>query len=210
MTYNTYTGKDSVKIKNAAAGADTAIGSAETRNNSIDAEVGKRSAERSKVKSSDPSALKNKRSQNKEVAVSRLPAFIGLAQKKKIETIKVNTVKKYPLAIAIIIMISITSMFMYIVVSAVGVNELKMRSTEMNNELESLIKQYDELSLEVEKRDNLRFIEELAVNQYGMINKEYVTKHYINMQKEDKIEVMDGKGSLDSSSDRSASESVPD
>jgi len=81
-------------------------------------------------------------------------------------------------------------MFMLVVVNAVSINKMKLETTQMNSELEKLIEREDELTLELEKRDDLRYIREIAVNQYGMIDKKHATKHYISLDKEDKVEVL--------------------
>ena len=79
---------------------------------------------------------------------------------------------------------------MFLIVNAVMISDMKTTTTQMNLRLENLIDKKEDLKLELEKRDNLKYIEEIAKNQFGMIKKEYVTKHYITLGSVDKIEVI--------------------
>ncbi len=137
-------------------------------------------------------------SKSEMIATSRIPGILGLAQKRKFETRKVEVVNKYPFAITMAAIVAITCMFMMLVVNAVSISDMKTRTTQMNGQLEKLIEKREELSLELEKRDDLRYIEEIAKNQYGMIKKDYVTKYYVSLDNHDKIELI---GDSDSSAD---------
>ncbi len=137
-------------------------------------------------------------SKSEMIRTSHIPGILGLAQKRKFETRKVEVVNKYPFAIAIAAIIAITCMFMMLVVNAVSISDMKTKTTQMNGQLEKLIEKREELSLELEKRDDLRYIEEIAKNQYGMIKKDYVTKYYVSLDNHDKIELI---GDSDSSAD---------
>ncbi|MBE6606500.1 MAG: hypothetical protein E7635_05645 [Ruminococcaceae bacterium] len=121
---------------------------------------------------------------------TRIPAILGFDTRDKFNTIAVSTANRYPLVIGLLTTLLITSMFMLVVVNAVSINKMKLETTQMNSELEKLIEREDELTLELEKRDDLRYIREIAVNQYGMIDKKHATKHYISLDKEDKVEVL--------------------
>ncbi len=135
---------------------------------------------------------------------TRIPAILGFDTRDKFNTIAVSTANRYPLVIGLLITLLITSMFMLVVVNAVSINKMKLETTQMNSALEKLIEREDELTLELEKRDDLRYIREIAVNQYGMIDKKHATKHYISLDKEDKVEVLskaDSEPVVDGASD---------
>ncbi len=140
-------------------------------------------------------------SKSEMIKTSRIPAILGLAQKRKFETYKVQAVNKYPFAIAMLAIVAVTCMFMMLVLNAVSISDMKTKTTQMSSQLEALIERRDELSLELEKRDDLRYIEEIAKNQYGMIKKDYVTKYYVSLDNHDKIELI-------ANSDSSASDTV--
>ena len=135
---------------------------------------------------------------------TRIPAILGFDTREKITTITATAVNKYPIVMTLFVIVMITAMLMVLVTNAVNVNKLKQENTQMNFALEQLIERENELSLELEKRDDLRYIREIATNQYGMIDKKHITKHYISLDKESKVEVFDKEGSLpivDSSND---------
>lgn len=126
-----------------------------------------------------------------EALHTRLPAILGFDTREKFTTIAATTVNKYPIALGIAITLSITLMFMFVVINAVSINKMKLETTRMNSSLEALIEKEAELSIELEKRDDLRYIREVALNQYGMIDKKQVTKYYISMDKDPKVEIID-------------------
>ena len=135
---------------------------------------------------------KRKKVHTKPKAIhTRIPAILGFDTREKFITKAATTVNRYPLALGIAIIALVTSMFMMVVVNAVNINKLKLETTQMNGSLAELIEKEAELSLELEKRDDLRYIREVALNQYGMIDKKHVTKYYISLDKDPKVEVID-------------------
>ncbi len=140
-------------------------------------------------------------SKSEMIKTSRIPAILGLAQKRKFDTRTVQVINKYPFVISVLAIVAITCMFMMLVLNAVSISDMKTKTTQMSNQLEALIERREELSLELEKRDDLRYIEEIAKNQYGMIKKDYVTKYYVSLDNHDKIELI-------ANSDSSASDTV--
>ncbi|MBQ7820698.1 MAG: hypothetical protein IJ391_00245 [Clostridia bacterium] len=125
----------------------------------------------------------------------KLLGVLGFDAKEKFETIAVSTANRHPVLLNIVLTIIITAMFMTVVINAVSVNKLKTETTQMNSYLAELIEKESELSLELEKRDDLRYIREVALNQYGMIDKKHVTKYYISLEKDPKVEITDKSGS---------------
>ena len=184
---------------NVKASTTTAAGNGKVRTSDGVSAVTK-PADASKTKSV---SVRRDRSHSKSemIKTSRIPAILGLAQKRKFETYTVEAVNKHPFIIAMLAVIAVTCMFMILVVNAVSISDMKTQTTQMSSQLESLIERREELSLELEKRDDLRYIEEIAKNQYGMIKKDYVTKYYVNLDNNDKIELI-------ANSDSSASDTV--
>lgn len=184
---------------NVKASTTTAAGNGKVRTSDGVSAVTK-PADASKTKSV---SVRRDRSHSKSemIKTSRIPAILGLAQKRKFETYTVEAVNKHPFIIAMLAVIAVTCMFMILVVNAVSISDMKTQTTQMSSQLESLIERREELSLELEKRDDLRYIEEIAKNQYGMIKKDYVTKYYVNLDNHDKIELI-------ANSDSSASDTV--
>lgn len=130
-----------------------------------------------------------------EAVRTRLPAILGFDTRDKFITKTATAVNKYPIVLGIAVTVLLTLMFMCVVVNAVDVNKLKIETTNMSSELESLIEKDAELSLELEKRDQAEFIREFAKNQLGMIDKKNVTKYHISMDNEDKIVIVGNSAS---------------
>ena len=205
-TYDAYKKKQAEKASaanrrnnNVKASSTAVAGSDKVRTSSgVSAAVNTRDSAKTKSIS-----VRRDRSHSKSemITTSKIPGILGLAQKRKFETYKVQAVNKYPFAIAMAAIIVVTCMFMMLVVNAVSISDMKTKTTQMNSQLEKLIEKREELSLELEKRDDLRYIEEIAKNQYGMIKKDYVTKYYVNLDNHDKIELI-------ANSDSSASDTV--
>lgn len=197
MTSNTY---DKLK-KNEDARADTARGERTAhRDAPIDRSREKRLAARHSSEQNRRAAAirreKAQKAQTKPQALhTRLPAILGFDTREKFTTLAATTVNRYPLALGVAITLLLTTMFMFVVINAVSINKLKLETTQMNSHLEELIEKEAELSIELEKRDDLRYIREVALNQYGMIDKKHVTKYYISMDKDPKVEIIDNSGS---------------
>lgn len=108
---------------------------------------------------------------------------------------------RFPIsALATVVVCSVVVMFM--VYSGVMINDVMSDISNLENESVKLAEKERELSLELEVKNDLRVIEEIAVNELGMIKKDFVTKNYITMGNEDKIEVYGAEESegLDTSS----------
>jgi len=97
---------------------------------------------------------------------------------------------RFPIsALATVIVCSVVAMFT--VYSGVMINDVMGDISKLESESAELAELERELSLELEVKNDLRVIEEIAVNELGMIKKDFITKNYITMANEDKIEVLD-------------------
>ena len=64
--------------------------------------------------------------------------------------------------------------------------------------MSELVKQEEELKLNVELKNDLRVIEDTAVNELGMVKSDEVKKQYVIIGTEDKIEVVEPETTDDS------------
>lgn len=80
-------------------------------------------------------------------------------------------------------------MMMFMIYGGVMVRGVMSDISDLESESASLAERERELSLELEVKNDLRVIEEIAVNDLGMIKKDFITKNYITMGNEDSIEV---------------------
>lgn len=113
----------------------------------------------------------------------------GVHIEPNIKTVKDK--KKKPLNIPAFIAGGLcTALFMYMLTNFVMINEYTKSITGLRNELSQLVEQERKLSLQLEKRNDLRVIEEMAT-KLGMVKVDQVSKQYVIIKSEDKIEILD-------------------
>ncbi len=108
---------------------------------------------------------------------------------------------RFPISVlATVIICSVMTMF--IVYSGVMIKDIMNDISSLKTESAELAERERELSLELEVKNDLRVIEQIAVNELGMIKKDFITKNYITMGNEDKIEVYgtENEGGIDGTS----------
>ncbi|MBQ8004897.1 MAG: hypothetical protein IJ303_01110 [Clostridia bacterium] len=80
---------------------------------------------------------------------------------------------------------------MFIVGSSVLLSDASNDYVDIQNEISALAKKEDELLIALEVKNDLRTIENIAVNELGMVKKDLVTRQYIKLGDEDMIEAFD-------------------
>ena len=118
------------------------------------------------------------------------------------ETPKVRTIKSkksvpFPTSVVFVSVIC-TVLFMFMMLTMAQINEFTQDISALQSELSELKKQEENLRLDVELKNDLRVIEELAVNQLGMVKADEVKKQYVVIGNEDKIEVVEPETTEDS------------
>ncbi len=182
--------------KNAAAKSEGAIGNTAHGRTGVSGRqrTADRAGSQANVRTNTAVVRRRNRQTKPEEVNARLPkwlGWLGFDAKERFETIAVSTANRHPIVLYIAITVLITAMFMTLVINAVSINKLKTETTQMNSQLARLIEKESELSLELEKRDDLRYIREVALNQYGMIDKKHVSKYYISLENDHKVELTD-------------------
>lgn len=77
---------------------------------------------------------------------------------------------------------------MFIVGSSVLLSDASNDYVDMQSEISALAKEERELLIALEVKNDLRTIEDIAVNKLGMVKKDLVTRQYISLGDEDVIE----------------------
>lgn len=108
----------------------------------------------------------------------------------KVRTIKSNKSVPFPTS-AVFVSVICTVLFMFMMLTLAQINEFTRDISTLQGELSELVKQEEELSLDVELKNDLRAIEEAAVNELGMVKGDEVSKQYVVIGNEDKIEVIE-------------------
>jgi len=78
------------------------------------------------------------------------------------------------------------------------INEFTQDISALQNELSELQKQEQDLRKDVEFKNDLRVVENIAVNELGMVKADQVNKQYVVIGNEDKIEVVEPETTEDS------------
>ena len=91
---------------------------------------------------------------------------------------------------ALIVFIAIAVTFSVIVYNNVKINELVVNKTKYSQTLETLRSENRRLNVELEKKVNLKEIEEYAVNKLHMVKLETKKVQYITMVVDDKADIL--------------------
>ncbi len=108
----------------------------------------------------------------------------------KVRTIKAKKSMPFPTSVVFVSVIC-TVLFMFMMLTMAQINEFTRDISTLKSELSELVKQEEELKLDVELKNDLRVIEDAAVNQLGMVKSDNVKKQYLIIGNEDKIEVVE-------------------
>lgn len=108
----------------------------------------------------------------------------------KVRTIKSNKSVPFPTS-AVFVSVICTVLFMFMMLTLAQINEFTRDISTLQGKLSELVKQEEELSLDIELKNDLRKVENAAVNELGMVKGDEVAKQYIVIGNEDKIEVIE-------------------
>lgn len=99
---------------------------------------------------------------------------------------------RFPVSVfAAIATVSIS--LMLIVAGSVMTRRAEKRVSELSDEIGSAYVEIADLRADLEVRDDLIVIREIAVNEYGMVDSEYVRSEYITLAQEESVETFEEK-----------------
>ncbi|MBQ7160851.1 MAG: hypothetical protein IJR90_03995 [Clostridia bacterium] len=114
--------------------------------------------------------------------------------------VRVQTVKnekRKPLPISAFAMAFIcTLLLMFMIVSYVQINEYTVAVSELRSDLGDMVDRDKELTLELEKKNDMLAIEQKA-GELGMVKVDQLTKKHVAIAQEDKIEVIEPEPTYD-------------
>ena len=116
----------------------------------------------------------------------------------RIHTIAESERKPFPLAF-VFTSLMCSLLFMYMIYNLVRINEYTINISSLKDQLSDLTTSQTELTLKLERKNDLVEIERIATEQYGMVKRDKVTKQYVNVGDGDVIEAEDN-GTGDSAS----------
>ena len=108
----------------------------------------------------------------------------------KVRTIRAKKTMPFPTSVVFVSVIC-TVLFMFMMLTMAQINEFTQDISALQSELSELQAMEEELKLNVELKNDLRVIEDAAVNELGMVKADEVLKQYVVIGNEDKIEVVE-------------------
>ncbi|MBQ7500787.1 MAG: septum formation initiator family protein [Clostridia bacterium] len=107
----------------------------------------------------------------------------------KIKTVKSK--KKTPIPISVFILAVIcTLVFMFMIVSYVQINEYTLEVAALRSEIAELSEEEKQLNLDLDRKNDLRSIEQYVSENLGMVKSDQIVKKHVSVASEDKIEVV--------------------
>jgi cell division protein FtsB len=129
-----------------------------------------------------------RRQEKERAAIARRRAEIAESEQ-NIRTVRSAT--RVPLPTAVIFMSLVcTVLFMYIIFNIVQISEKERVINSMEDELSTLDVEKNKLQGELEKKNDLNYIGDYALNKLGMVKSDQLSRQYVNLQSEDKIEIV--------------------
>lgn len=122
-------------------------------------------------------------------AVKRKTATAIARPEMRIHTIRSE--KRIPMPLGILFTsFACTVMFMYIIFNMVQISEQNREINVMKAELSLLTEKKKDRERDLEMKNDLRYIEQYAVDELGMVKSDQLARQYVNIENEDKIEIM--------------------
>lgn len=156
------------------------------------------------IKNADTAEVSARRIRKTRVAVEShalesedIKVVAAVNETPKVRTILAKEKTPFPTSIVFVSVIC-TVLFMFMMLTMAQINEFTRDISTLDGKLSELKKQEEELRLSVELKNDLRVIEDSAVNELGMVKADEVNKHHIVIGNEDKIEVVEPETAEDS------------
>ncbi len=111
---------------------------------------------------------------------------------RRLNTVEVKARYSFPAAI-IMTALAFTVLIFAIVTTSVRISEITTENSALQRTYDSLVSEENKLRMELEIRDDLRTVENLAKNEYGMVKQDQVERYYLRTYNADKIELIEEK-----------------
>ncbi len=106
----------------------------------------------------------------------------------RVRTIHAKKKSPFPISTVFTLLLC-TGLFMYLIHNFVQINEYNLKLDDMQGELSELVGMQQNLELQLENRNDMNTISEIAEDKLGMVKMDEVEKIYLDGSAEDKIEI---------------------
>ena len=103
---------------------------------------------------------------------------------------KTNTKKKYLSPFTLCATVACVILVAFVLNGYISLNELTLQASKKTKELETLSSENAVLSVQIDRKNSLGNIEQLATEQLGMVKLESFQIHTVNLAGDDSIEVI--------------------
>ncbi len=140
----------------------------------------------------------NARAVAPSVAIGTLPrvpekpkntSVAGVYIEPKVHTVIDTTKKAFPLT-TILLSVICTVLMLFMIINYVKINEYTIVVSKLKSEISDLADEKKTLSAELDKKNDLELIEDIAKNELGMVKLEEIDKRYVTIDAEDSVEVI--------------------
>lgn len=132
------------------------------------------------------------RAGTKAPAVSKTKVKKAARVKAKVEYTDIERERTHAFPVSLVLMaVCATALIMCIVTTGVQINEITAENSTLKSQYSELEELSDELSRQLEVRDDLRVVERMAKEELGMVKRDQVDRYYLSVHKEDRIEIID-------------------
>lgn len=128
----------------------------------------------------------------KAPAVTKTKVKKAARVKAKVEYTDIERERTHAFPVSLVLMaVCATVLIMCIVTTGVQINEITAENSALKSQYSELEELSDELSRQLEVRDDLRVVERMAKEELGMVKRDQVDRYYLSVHKEDRIEIID-------------------
>lgn len=134
------------------------------------------------------------KAKSKAVAKEKSKKLAKVKTKVEYLTTDVEAARRYSFPVSLVLMaVCATVLIMAIITTGVQINEITAQNSSLKSQYSQLEELRDELSRQLEVRDDLRVVERMAKEELGMVKRDQVDRYYLTVHKEDKIEIIEDK-----------------
>lgn len=123
------------------------------------------------------------------------PAVAGVYVEPKVHTVIDTTKKAFPLT-TILLSVICTILMLFMIINYVKINEYTIVVSKLKSEISDLADEKKTLSAELDKKNDLELIEDIAKNELGMVKLEEIDKRYVAIDAEDSVEIIKNDNSI--------------
>lgn len=142
--------------------------------------TGNRPAEKSMVKKKNGSVVGLNRHSKSSMRAVRNPNIITVRKKEK---------TPFPIAI-VFSSIILTALLLFLMMNYAEINKVNSANTELATTVNELQDDLNDLTVKLDKKDDLVYIEEYAVEKLGMVKIETLEHHRVTLPSVDKSEII--------------------